>query len=418
MSRKTVSKKLNRRRTIKGGASTLNKGGITPETLASRGLERYINHVNILRYYYLPMISKPETIEIKFVSSGYNGFVIQVKYTSISGEKETKAFKILLNSVDPADYADAFRKLKKEYSNIKKLEDCRTIINTSGYFIFTGDTSPNPSHFEGTVDLKGEFSFPSVIPNSYKVAYKGPREVGSIRRTPKLEAFGVVILEYVQYKLEDIYTHLADKSLQSRILILVKLFWGYLDGIYCINKMGYIHTDIKLDNLMFNIKGSLLHAKIVDIANMKHVSTAYNFTSNSLLGSVANPGLKAILEDIQLRLGVKAPMVGKPSGVAPGVHARAAENIKRQREETRKQILNRYDLYCLAISFNNLLNTSTGKRLLDSRGADVKIRTVLATFKSILESYATYQDRVLDISKVNDNDTVLRQITDLISTLT
>ena len=70
--------------------------------------------------------------------------------------------------------------------------------------------------------------------------------------------FGGIILEDVQYRFQELQK-------VKNPLILLELFRQYVVGLKEITDKGYVHSDIKADNLMYNITNGNYEAKIIDI---------------------------------------------------------------------------------------------------------------------------------------------------------
>lgn len=430
--RKTICRnKRPRRKTLKGGAS-----GKLASNLGTAGLTRYTNHIYILLRFYI----KPNIYSISYIGSGDNGFVVKIDYTPFDSRiKIVNAYKILLNKVNPSSNHDAWlqdvrKKLSTEYNNIQRLASCTSsggtstkpigIIQTSGYLVFDM-IERRITGFDSSGPLDSIIEQP--MHENYKVAYAEGKKSPSAGAPLNFEGFGVLIMEYVQYKLVNIATHLAPMSFRTRVKTLLKLFWGYLYGISCINNMNMIHTDIKIDNLMYNIEESNFKAKIVDFANLKSVTRNTKFTSDSTLGIVAHAEMKGALEQSQKNL-----EVDKTAGprFTPGISAQDKTTIQTRASELRENIKKRYDLYCLAVTFHYLMcvKGSPLKHLLAADQTEDDEGRVYKTFTDLLNEFVTFEldsgkagmkpgPGITKIVKLKDNDTVLAIIIRLISAL-
>lgn len=70
--------------------------------------------------------------------------------------------------------------------------------------------------------------------------------------------FGGIILEDVQYRFQEL-------EKVKNPFVLLELFRQYVVGLKEITDKGYVHSDIKADNLMYNITNGNYEAKIIDI---------------------------------------------------------------------------------------------------------------------------------------------------------
>jgi serine/threonine protein kinase len=136
--------------------------------------------------------------------------------------------------------------------------------------------------------------------------------------------FGGMILENVQYRFE---------NLPPDYFYLALIFLQYVTGLKEINDKGYIHKDIKPDNLMYNYKNEEYTAKIIDLGTVYNIITATeSFTPASVSWMPQN--------DIT---------------ILQGLTVRSPALSTRSRTEADKTIINSitnsYDLYCLCKSF-------------------------------------------------------------------
>lgn len=346
----------------RGGAAGKAPLELRPEIFAKYGIRRYYTHSLILKNFFLPKIvkdCKERAILVFFINSGHNGFILQFICNT------ENAIKILFNKGDLSFGIGAgiwMRKIKdsleKEYSNINEFNDSPYIIKSEGYFIFDGVNF----NCEGKNQYHHKIFTPNeaITDETYKVL-----PVDAAEGTPKIvEPFGGLILEYVNYSLTDIESHLnkqrGEPEAEVRFIVhrafgFINLFYQYIKGIIDINSKGYIHTDIKIENLMFNNTGNKYTGKIVDLANIKPISTAWGFGTNSVGGHALqyHTGLRMKLERLQSQLGFLPPTVGKNRRLTAVVTpARAAEI-----EIVKNNILVRYDLYSLCITFFYILQT-------------------------------------------------------------
>ena len=85
--------------------------------------------------------------------------------------------------------------------------------------------------------------------------------------------FGGMILENVQYRFE---------NLPNNYIVLLSIFLQYIIGLKEINDKGYIHKDIKPDNLMYNYENEEYTAKIIDLGTVYNIITeTESFTTAS-----------------------------------------------------------------------------------------------------------------------------------------
>jgi len=418
--RKTIckNKRLLRNKTLKGGATV----PITPNILERVGLKRYTNHIIILKNYFLKGLAQRGSLIISYLGSGFNGFTLKVEYLTRQepARRVVNAYKILFNKIDPTTYRvqwlkDINIKLEREYDNMKTLAHCKAsqvaglrligLVQTSGYLVFDG------RGFTGFIDKEGrkDIRIEDGIMDESQVAFDEGKK-------KQFEGFGVLIMEYIEHRLSNIAFHIEGYGFRRKVQTLAKLFWGYLTGINCISKANMIHSDIKLDNLMYNKDGEEYKAKIVDLANLKSIKHNTSFTSNSQLGIVVHARMKNLLEQAQINLEIglqKAPRY------APGVRNVDKRTIQDRAEKLRNNILKRYDLYCLAITFHNLMlgEGSTLRPLLTPgkmSGVEGKVANAYIRFTRLLNEFATFEidgirkaDRITRIEDLKDNDNVL-----------
>jgi len=365
-------KARSKRNTYKsGGASANIDCDLNPDIL-----DRYLAHSLIVKNYFLPKVypdvlpaTVPPTVsatvvprivtKVCFINKGSNGFILR-----INRGKDDNAVKILFNLVNPLARIDKWiedtrYKLNNEYTNLMNFADSKFIIKANGYFIFDGlkFICKGEKKFNNiTYYLDGE-----ITHEAYKV------QPLLSKGSPKIiEPFGGIIMEYVNHSLRGIKAHLntirSEKPsgdilfITHRVFNFIELFYQYLLGINDINSKGFIHTDIKIDNLMFNNKDGIYTAKIVDLANIKHIDTGWDYSTNSKIEGLKTQyhtgaikkmmslqtklGLRPATFDLSLRFGNVRPGVADP---APLIAAK-------------KKILVRYDLYSLCVTFHDILN--------------------------------------------------------------
>jgi serine/threonine protein kinase len=336
---RTRSKKRTYKLLKRGGAAGKEPVALSANTFTRHGIARYFTHSMILRDYFIPLTSGgcPAGVKIFFINKGFNGFILQFKC-----ENDVKAIKILFNRSNPlSDRAEwemhSRLSLSKEYANIRIFNESKFIINTYGYFIFDGR----------------EFKCSGIRP--YDKTYDTPRSIEDPQYKVKqingpahvLEPFGGLILEYVNHSLNDIRAHLQSikkenpkfyiDNIPQCVFTFIELFYQYLLGITHINSKGYVHTDIKVDNLMFEKDEHGYTAKIVDLANIKDINSSWDLTSNSKVKALDKQYHKgAIKRLIKLQ--------------TQGADLRSITALK-------LNYLQRYDLYCLCVTFHYILIT-------------------------------------------------------------
>jgi serine/threonine protein kinase len=330
--------------------TTLKSGGAAVDSslniFTRRQIPRYYAHSMIIKDFFIGYTSGgcAHGIKMFLINKGFNGFLLQfdcVKSKKAS-ETDTKAIKILFNRTNPlaniAEWEMTTRlALTKEYANIRMFNDSKYVIKTYGYFIFDGRefkcSGVKPYH--ETFNTRRSLDEPQ-----YKVK---PINGGA----PIIEPFGGIVLEYVNHSLNDIRTHLQSikkedpkfyiDNIPQCVFTLVELFYQYLLGIIHINAKNYVHTDIKADNLMFEKNDHGYTAKIVDLANITDIYSSWDLTSNSKVASLEKQYHKgAIKRLIKLK--------------SQGVELRSVTALK-------TNYLHRYDLYCLCVTFHNILIT-------------------------------------------------------------
>uniref|UniRef100_A0A6C0EKB2 Protein kinase domain-containing protein n=1 Tax=viral metagenome TaxID=1070528 RepID=A0A6C0EKB2_9ZZZZ len=136
--------------------------------------------------------------------------------------------------------------------------------------------------------------------------------------------FGGMILENVQYRFE---------NLPNNYIILVSIFLQYVIGLKEINDKGYIHKDIKPDNLMYNYKNEEYTAKIIDLG------TVYNIITETASFTPASQQWMPEKDILILQALTET---------APALSTRT--NTEKNKIII-DSITNSYDLYCLCKSF-------------------------------------------------------------------
>lgn len=358
-----TKKRLTRKR---GGSSQVVPRLLAEKLFIDHGISGYYSHAKIVRDIFIPQKVPecqdiPENArEITFINRGYNGFILKF---SCNHEAVVNAVKILFNRLTESDDPENFETwrtnklalLNKEYTNIERFRECEYIIKTKGYFLYDGKKTFNCF---GKVPYTDNLILGSDIKNDI---YLSKKRDG----TSYAEPFGGIIMEYVNHSMTDIAGHLSEiDSMPDRVLILMLLFYQYLDAIDFINSRKYFHTDIKLDNLMFNKFGEIYTAKIIDLANVKPVDIALDIGSNSKSQSLPNQyhfGALQEFKSLQENLSGTAKRNRHPKPADPVL----AERYVKEREDGKKKILERYDLYCLAITFKHKLDDLKKTGLVD-----------------------------------------------------
>jgi len=347
-------KRLTRKR---GGSSLVVPRDLAEKVFSDHGIVEYYAHAKIIRDFFIPQKVPqchkiPENArEIKFINRGFNGFILKF---SCNHEAVVNAVKILFNRLNDSDNPEKLETwrtnkvalLEKEYTNIERFKECEYIIKTNGYFLYDGLKTFNCF---GKVPYNENLILGSNISDANYLSKKSDGKT-------YVEPFGGIIMEYVNYSMTDIGEHLSSFDFKpDRVLILMMLFYQYLDAIDFINSRKYFHTDIKLDNLMFNKVGEIYTAKIIDLANIKPVDVALDIGTNSKSKSLPNQYHFGALEEfrsLQANLSGTARQNRPPKPADPVL----VERYKKTREEDKTRILERYDLYCLAITFKHLID--------------------------------------------------------------
>jgi len=412
---KSGTRKLNyRARTNKKHTyKVLKRGGaagkeISGNTFARFGIPRYLAHSLIIKDYFISRITRDcsSGVIINFINKGNNGFILHFKC-----DTDTKAIKILFNETNPLEDIDSWKHacstaLIKEYANIALFNDSKYIIKAYGYFIFDG------SEFvcSGTKDYNKSFQPTRTINDgvTYKVVPIPPKVVpGTAPKkastVPILEPFGGIILEYINHSLRNIRVHLESfkgakamfyiDRIPDCVYVLIDLFYQYLLGITKINESGYVHTDIKVDNLMYEQHPTGFTAKIVDLANIKEIEKVSDLTSNSKAYHAKQYHLGAI----ERLKGMEAKRVDLRSLAA-----------------LKKRYLERYDLYCLCVTFSLILEElkphifnfdealtkcEEGAKLDKEKAAKLaEKKTKLAEHKAIFKLFEVEITKIKDIS--------------------
>lgn len=396
--------KYRARTNTKNTYKVLKRGGAAGKELSGNtftrfGIARYLAHSMIIRDYYISRISADcsKGVVMHFINKGHNGFILQFQCAT-----ETKAIKILLNSTNPLEDIDAWKiaynaALLKEYTNIRRFSASKYVIKAYGYFIFDGSDFVGSGSETYNVTFQPTRTIHEGL--TYKVEPIPPKvPVKGASTKPILEPFGGIILEYVNFSLRNIKRHLEEiKGTKDKFYIdlipncvftLIELFYQYLLGISEINASGFVHTDIKVDNLMFELHPKGFTAKIVDLANIKDIEKVSDLTSNS----------KGGLEK-QYHLGAITRLMGVD---AKGVDAATVKDLK-------KKYLERYDLYSLCVTFNAILqelkpdifNFDEALRKCKETGAKLeKKKKTLADHKAIFE---LFDSEILKISEIQSH---------------
>ena len=354
-------KRLTRKR---GGSSLVVPRDLAEKVFSDHGIVEYYAHAKIIRDLFIPQKVPqchkiPENArEIKFINRGFNGFLLKFSCNDV-----VNAIKILFNRKNESDNPENLEtwrtnklaSLEKEYTNIERFKKSEYIIKTNGYFFYDGLKTFNCF---GKVPYNTHLILESNISDAKYLSKKSDGKTYA-------EPFGGIIMEYVNHSLSDIGEHLSlIDSRPDRVLILMILFYQYLDAIDFINSRKYFHTDIKLDNLMYNKAGETFTAKIVDLANVKPVDVALDIGTNSKSKSLPNQYHLAALEEFK---SLQANLSGTPRQNRPPKPSEPAlaETYKKAREQGKQKILERYDLYCLAITFKHLLDDLKKKGIIE-----------------------------------------------------
>ena len=257
--------------------------------------------------------------EIRKLSAGANGMTLAFRCEN--SVQYTVKFNFNLGSVYNVEnnetWINYIEKTVKEFSNIKKF-DSPYIMKAYKYFIFDVERKKfifkiYPNSTDSEIILCDDFI--------YNPNYKFSNISDDVQVIDKIPKFAGIILEYIPNQ----FTNLSKDLSYNNI---VKLFKEYLLGIKKNNDEGYIHNDIKEENMMYSLIDSNYSAKIVDLGEIFNIRSINKFSSASIYH--ANQDLINI----------------------------AIANTPANSDDTKlttlfNQVLFKYDLYCLADVFKN-----------------------------------------------------------------
>ncbi len=242
-----------------------------------------------------------DVTSINLIAHGANGFTCifecanHVKYTVKFGFVMQQIF-----AVNPREFNDnifrtsSYIPTLKEYLNIRRF-DSPYIMKAYNFFEF----KPDEKKFIIRKDLRNEVvseivESDIVLSDDFKsnpdykfVAF--PNEMDGRNEPKKIPKFTGIILEYIQYGFNNLPKNLAYEH-------IISLFKQYIEGINVINSQGFIHKDIKADNLRYNFDGTTYQAKVIDLGELYNPDYNIKFFGASV--DIASPKLIKELENV------------------------------------------------------------------------------------------------------------------------
>lgn len=241
---------------------TTHKGGVITEEQRKRmhSKQYTMSLINIFGDYVIQQLFIDGSLcdgifdDITFINTGANGFAISFKC------KNNKKYiaKFIYNHDEQWENENPYyeENINKEYNDLM-LFNSENIIKAYCKFIFKSGGADDILGKITITSNNGERKILDVIPNDKYKYTEGDR----INFFPL--NFGGVVVEYVEYEFMD----LKDKNILERMNIIqkLKLFRGYVNGLRVMHMAGYVHGDIKPNNLRFSIEGENYIGKIIDI---------------------------------------------------------------------------------------------------------------------------------------------------------
>lgn len=320
--------------TKKGGKAKKIGGEISLVNFKTKGLDSYFVYAELCRDHLIPNVdisgsvcsSDIRTFDLLF--KGANGFAL--KFICRNGT--TYALKLIFNNQQMFGSPESFATFEKreipnickEFLSINRFNN-EYIMKAYKYFVYDGN----------------QFILSSQCGVARRDIVKIEGNSGKKLNTPDGKVkpvFSGLILENIQNGIEKI---LSNKILLTKNNIIT-LFLHYLRGLKSISDASYLHKDIKLNNLMFNVNpDNSITGKIIDFGltyELRTVSDAEGFRNFSPSSTEYAP----MQTDVPaLRAIYNTKM--------------ATRSVTAEQTTTINEIRVKYDLYSLSKSFRNEL---------------------------------------------------------------
>ena len=255
--------------------------------------------------------------KINLLASGANGFALS--FECIDNKIFVVKFRMELAQsfgYNPADdIISTYKKeIIKEYSNINKFNNSH-ILKAYNYFLFQSTFN------QDTYDMDYEYN---IYDNKDKIEQIKLDNYENIdyKYENIIPFHGGIILEYVKYPFDN------KIKCVNNLKIISTLFLGYLSGINHIYETGYIHKDIKEDNIMYNKINEDYQSKIIDIGEV-YCYTKYD-------GQFYPANQETIFKQYFIDLG----------------ELTKTEELFNKNIDKIKHIAGKYDLYAICFVFN------------------------------------------------------------------
>jgi serine/threonine protein kinase len=301
-------------------------GDVTTQELIDNGISNAFHpYVYLFRNWVIPNITINGTrcngnvADMNMVAHGGNGFVLSFKCAN--NFKYTVKFNF--ENVQPWEgfvpdrlyISGHVQPTIDEYLNIKQF-DSPFIMKAYYFFEFKPREKKfiikeNPS----TQVVNSEIVLCEDYTHNPDYKYN-PTENPETSVIPR---FTGIILEYIQNSFEQLPTTLPYNKIQN-------LFKQYTQGLKVINDRGFIHKDIKANNLRYNLSGENYAAKIIDMGTLYTLPRTKDFTSAT--------------QEISSEKLVKLLQANTPADTP-------------EKMAIYNQIVNKFDLYSLAFTFKN-----------------------------------------------------------------
>ena len=150
------------------------------------------------------------------------------------------------------------KKVKDEFSSINRF-DSPYIMKAHKYFFIDNKSEPKSFNLYDNIEAVARRKVEKISIEREDAEYlqKYPEWLGI--KGGFLPYFGGLILENISNNFKD---------LPKENPILMEMFYQYVSGLKAINDAGFVHKDIKPDNLMYNDISGKLQAKIIDMGEL------------------------------------------------------------------------------------------------------------------------------------------------------
>lgn len=257
----------------------------------------------------------------QILTTGANGVTAKIKCNNTNKSYIIKLMyeneMLIHDGPEPADYKNGnigrrlWENIHIEYRNATRFDN-EHIMKTYNCFVF--------------YPLQSEFVFENSIKGD-----KYRRINTSL--DPKYKIHGIVpyfsglVCEYIEHMFEDI-NKLKDEMYFNTIL-------QYMIGLSVINNEGYIHTDIKRNNLMLNIIDGVPQCKIIDFGELFKFGGVGDIKTFTMSSPYYSPALSA----------------RELTRLTTGINDAISVEDRRSRIQQIKTISQTYDLYMLAKAY-------------------------------------------------------------------